>query len=89
MNREQLLAQKTQIKAIAAIAIGLIAFMAISRVFHRHASPRLSRFVSQKLPLTKHLRTIPDDAGNYDIDGVSFDSEGVVVSGDQNKNFVI
>jgi hypothetical protein len=31
-------------------------------------------------------RTIMDLEGNYDIDGVSFDVEGVIVSSDDNKH---
>lgn len=44
----------------------------------------LSRQVREKLP--DHHATIEDREGNYDIDGVSFDTEGVVVSSDDNKH---
>jgi hypothetical protein len=63
---------------------GATAIFALMRTFLRpraHLSPR----VAEKLPLAKPLRTIPDVVGNYDIDGVSFDSEGVIVSGDSDK----
>lgn len=40
--------------------------------------------VEEKLPLAKDLPTIADEVGNYDIDGVSYDTEGVVVSSDKN-----
>ena len=38
--------------------------------------------VQAKLPIAKDLPTIPDQEANYDIDGVSFDSEGVIVGSD-------
>lgn len=38
--------------------------------------------VQAKLPIAKDLPTIDDQAANYDIDGVSFDSEGVIVGSD-------
>lgn len=41
--------------------------------------------IKKDLPIAKNLQTIDDKEGNYDIDGVSFDSEGVVVSSDNNK----
>ncbi len=39
--------------------------------------------VKAQLPIAKDLKTIPDQEANYDIDGVSFDSEGVVVGSDK------
>jgi hypothetical protein len=44
--------------------------------------------VARRLPVSKDLKTIPDDHGNYDIDGVSFDTEGTIVSGDNTKAVV-
>jgi hypothetical protein len=41
--------------------------------------------VRRRLPLAKNLNTIDDRQGNYDMDGVSFDTSGVVVSGDAHK----
>lgn len=38
--------------------------------------------VQEKLPIAKDLKTVPDVEGNYDIDGVSFDSDGVIVGSD-------
>ena len=48
-------------------------------------APFIAPHVEDQLPVAKNLKTIPDVEGNYDIDGVSFDSEGVVVSGDENN----
>lgn len=44
-----------------------------------HVAPH----VQAKLPIAKDLPTIPDQEANYDIDGVSFDSEGVIVGSDK------
>lgn len=44
--------------------------------------PRMTSHVAENLPVAKNLKTIADTEGNYDLDGVSFDTEGVVVSGD-------
>jgi hypothetical protein len=63
---------------------GAMAIIGLMRAFRRPRA-HISRRVAKKLPLAKPLRTIPDVVGNYDIDGVSFDSEGVIVSGDNNK----
>ena len=38
--------------------------------------------VRAQVPVAKNLKTIPDQDANYDIDGVSFDSEGVIVGSD-------
>jgi|GEM_PF-5872106 len=43
---------------------------------------RVAPEIQAKLPIAKDLPTIPDQEANYDIDGVSFDSEGVIVSSD-------
>ena len=43
---------------------------------------RLSRRVAKHLPIAKNLKTISDQEGNYDLDGVSFDTEGVIISSD-------
>ena len=48
----------------------------------------ISEAVAERLPVAKKLDTIPDVEGNYDIDGVSFDTEGVIVSSDSVKNVV-
>ncbi len=45
----------------------------------------LSPRVKAKLPVPKQLPTIRDTDGHYDIDGVSFDTEGVIVSSDAGK----
>lgn len=68
-------------------AAGGLALGALIGAWRRSVSsaPRLSRRVAKRLPIAKPLRTIPDVKGNYDIDGVSFDTEGVVVSGDYSK----
>lgn len=39
--------------------------------------------IQANLPIAKNLKTVSDMDGNYDMDGVSFDSEGVVVGSDQ------
>ncbi len=68
-------------------ALGGLALGALIGAWRRSVSPtpRLSRRVAKRLPIAKPLRTIPDFKGNHDIDGVSYDTEGVVVSGDYNK----
>lgn len=43
----------------------------------------MSAGVKAQLPIAKDLQTIPDQEANYDMDGVSFDSEGVVVGSDK------
>jgi hypothetical protein len=43
---------------------------------------RLSARVANQLPIAKNLKTISDQEGNYDLDGVSFDTEGVIISSD-------
>lgn len=46
---------------------------------------RLSRKMRRNVTkgLSQDLNTIPDQVGHYDMDGVSFDREGVVVGSDQ------
>ena len=51
----------------------------------RPLAPYIASEVEQNLPIAKDLETIPDLRGNYDLDGVSFDTDGVIVSGDNNK----
>ena len=53
------------------------------------SGPKMHPSVEDKLPLAKDLDTIPDDVGNYDMDGVSFDIEGVIVSSDAVKTIII
>ena len=43
-----------------------------------HVAPH----VKANLPIAKDLPTIHDSEGNYDMDGVSFDTEGVIVGSD-------
>ncbi len=64
-------------KILIPLAVGGVCF-ALYRLLMRDEAI-LSPGVAEKLPLSKDLRTIPDVEGNYDIDGVSFDSEGVVI----------
>lgn len=47
--------------------------------------PMMTPEVRAKLPLAKDLETVSDVTGNYDIDGVSFDTEGVIVASDLQK----
>lgn len=47
--------------------------------YHKvHVAPH----IHAQLPIAKDLPTIPDFEGNYDMDGVSFDTEGVIVGSD-------
>lgn len=76
--------QRSHLITAASVALGLATgYLVWTRLISRTLSAR--RQVSRKLPIAKPLNTIPDVSGNYDIDGVSFDTEGVVVSGDANK----
>ena len=68
----------------AAGTIGAAAAFVTYR-FLRQSKPLVAPHVEANLPIAKNLKTIPDVQGNYDIDGVSFDSEGVVVSSDETK----
>ncbi len=66
------------------VAAGLASTATLYLLYRRFSSnSRMSPHVAENLPIAKNLKTIPDTDGNYDIDGVSFDSEGVVVSGDR------
>ena len=53
----------------------LMALLGYQRI---HVAPH----IREHLPIAKDLPTIPDFDGNYDMDGVSFDSEGVIVGSD-------
>jgi hypothetical protein len=66
--------------AAAGITAGIATYLAFRWL--RASAPFIAPEVKQNLPVAKKLKTIPDVEGNYDIDGVSFDSEGVVVSSD-------
>lgn len=46
-------------------------------------APKIEPHVQAKLPIAKDLPTIPDQDANYDMDGVSFDTEGVIVGSDR------
>lgn len=80
------LAPKKSIFAAAGVAA-----VAGAAYFFRHELMGLAGYkrmqmsddVRAKLPMAKNLQTIPDFDGNYDIDGVSFDTEGVVVGSDR------
>ena len=48
-------------------------------------STHLAPHIKSNLPLAKKLKTVTDNEANYDIDGVSFDTNGVIISGDDNK----
>ena len=50
--------------------------------------PYLDDAVAEKLPLVQERETIRDIEGNYDLDGVSYDDEGVIVGSDNNKTLV-
>ena len=49
--------------------------MALAGYQRIHVAPH----VKKHLPIAKNLPTIPDFDGNYDMDGVSFDTEGVII----------
>lgn len=69
------------------VAAGLIAGVAAYALYRwlKPMAPYIAPEIHENLPVAKNLKTIPDVEGNYDIDGVSFDSEGVIVSSDDNK----
>jgi hypothetical protein len=50
--------------------------------------PYLDSTVAEKLPLVQDSETIRDLEGNYDLDGVSYDDEGVIVGSDYIKPLV-
>ena len=69
----------TSVAAVAGAAfyfrreiMGLMGYRKVHVAPHIHA----------QLPIAKDLPTISDFDGNYDMDGVSFDTEGVVVGSD-------
>ena len=75
--------------ASAGLAVGAGAFLLyrwLKPLTTTMLTPTIDPQVKENLPIAKNLKTIPDATGNYDIDGVSFDSEGVVVSSDDNKH---
>jgi hypothetical protein len=78
-------------KTAFSILIGLIAAGGIGYLIYRYfisAKTKISPDVAEKLPMAKDLQTVADGVGNYDLDGVSFDTEGVIVSGDAHKTVV-
>lgn len=69
----------------------LLAFAFIAGGYYllRRFRPELLRRQSSRNVTTgvpQDLKTIPDQVGHYDIDGASFDHEGVVIGGDQTSN---
>lgn len=74
------------IKRYVPYAIAGVTFGAAAYAFYRwYTSPTLAPHIKENLPVSQKLKTIPDVEGNYDIDGVSFDAEGVIVSSDDTK----
>ncbi len=71
--------------AFGGVALGAMIAARVRARRRTRLAPRLSERVARRLPIAKPLRTIPDARGNYDIDGVSYDADGVVVSGDYSK----
>lgn len=69
--------------ALAGVAAGATAYFLYRWL--TPAAPSIAPHIEENLPVAKDLKTIPDVEGNYDIDGVSFDTEGVIVSSDDNK----
>lgn len=77
---------RNQVLLFASLAAALAGgYFAWTRIANR-GNPKLRRQIGNRLPVSKNLETISDVRGNYDLDGVSFDTEGVVVSGDANKS---
>lgn len=77
--RQNSLLGATSVAALAGIAfyfrnelMGLIGYQKI------HMAPH----IQAKLPIAKGFKTVSDYDGNYDMDGVSFDTEGVIVGSD-------
>ena len=50
-------------------------------------TPIVQPEIEAKLPIAKPLQTVTDFEGNYDLDGVSYDVEGTIVSSDDSKHF--
>ena len=76
--------KRHQIRKIATLrnltaAASFAALAGIAWLYRRQKVP-VSEAVKAQLPIAKNLQTIPDKDAHYDLDGVSFDSEGVVVS---------
>ena len=61
----------------------------VKKYLHGSDEIEIDPQIRKDLPIAKNLPTIDDKEGNYDIDGVSFDSEGVVVGSDNNKNIQV
>lgn len=55
------------------------------RYFSGAKGASLTTRVGDRLPVSKALPTIADVEGNYDIDGVSYDTEGTIISSDSVK----
>ncbi len=83
---------KTQ-KTFAASALGAIAAGGLAYYFRKELGsvlfgrPIIEEDVKAKLPIAKPLLTITDFEGNYDIDGVSYDVEGTIISSDDTKHY--
>lgn len=77
----------TQYSRFIPYIVGGLALGAAGYLLYRYLNPAptLHPQIEANLPIAKDLNTIPDMEGNYDIDGVSFDTEGVIVSSDDNK----
>lgn len=85
----QPLAQIRAQKRVLSAVFGLMGVAGTAYFLYRRLATQAQAIITpevrSKLPVAKDLSTIPDQAGNYDIDGVSFDSEGVVVASDNHK----
>ena len=77
--------QTSNLKWIAAGAALAGVGFALYR-YLREAEAQIPSEIARKLPLAKDLPTVGDSDANYDIDGVSFDDEGTIVSSDNHKH---
>lgn len=80
-------------KTIAASALGAAAVGGLAFFFRKELGsllfgrPIIEDEVKAKLPIAKPLLTITDFEGNYDLDGVSYDVEGTIISSDDTKHY--
>lgn len=80
-------------KTLAAGALGAIAAGSLAYFFRKEIGsllfgrPIIEDDVKAKLPIAKPLLTITDFEGNYDLDGVSYDVEGTIISSDDTKHY--
>ena len=83
-------------KSLVGLAAGAAVFGAAGTaafIFRRElksllfGTPIVEPEIEAKLPIAKPLLTVTDFDGNYDLDGVSYDVEGTIISSDDSKHF--